>query len=415
MMHPYAAVVGFYDEPLESWLGPTGQSIQSMQFYETDESRGFVRGGKWQVMSTGGPLGLRAAYGGAPLEERFGESLHRNLREQLGRGLEWGVIAEDLPEDSNYIALDAELTDSDGIAAPKDRLPQLRQHARAARLPSRATARGARRRRRAQDGRDAAHARLRLAPARHLQDGRRSRDLGRRCRRAGARRAESLRLRRQRLPDVGGRQPARDDRGGQPALHGAPDRDARIARRCRRERARPGAAGSACRRARPGSRGHAQRDGGRRASRGTRSRARGAARPRAAARPRPRNADGEPGDVLRRLQASDEAGLRGADAGSHGRLLHRSGGAPADRLPGPAVSARARHASRPTGTRPHSPASSRGARSTAARARSARKIVGSSSVSPAAGDHLGPKVAFMHSPLPELWAGEIRAACRSVR
>ena len=86
--------------------GPTGQSIQSMQFYETDESRGFVRGGKWQVMSTGGPLGLRAAYGGAPLEERFGESLHRNLREQLGRGLEWGVIAEDLPEDSNYVALD---------------------------------------------------------------------------------------------------------------------------------------------------------------------------------------------------------------------------------------------------------------------------------------------------------------------
>ena len=119
MMHPYAAVVGFYDEPLESWLGPTGQSIQSMQFYETDESRGFVRGGKWQVMSTGGPLGLRAAYGGAPLEERFGESLHRNLREQLGRGLEWGVIAEDLPEDSNYVTLDPELADSDGIAAPK--------------------------------------------------------------------------------------------------------------------------------------------------------------------------------------------------------------------------------------------------------------------------------------------------------
>jgi choline dehydrogenase-like flavoprotein len=119
MMHPYAAVVGFYDEPLESWLGPTGQSIQSMQFYETDESRGFVRGGKWQVMSTGGPLGLRAAYGGAPLEERFGESLHRNVREQLGRGLEWGVIAEDLPEDSNFIALDPELTDSDGIPAPK--------------------------------------------------------------------------------------------------------------------------------------------------------------------------------------------------------------------------------------------------------------------------------------------------------
>ena len=119
MMHPYAAVVGFYDEPLESWLGPSGQTIQSMQFYETDETRGFVRGGKWQVMPTGGPLGMRAAYGGTPLEERFGASLHRNLKQQLGRGFEWGVIAEDLPEDSNYVMLDPVVADSDGIPAPK--------------------------------------------------------------------------------------------------------------------------------------------------------------------------------------------------------------------------------------------------------------------------------------------------------
>jgi choline dehydrogenase-like flavoprotein len=119
MMHPYAAVVGFYDEPLESWLGPAGQSIHSLQFYETDESRGFVRGAKWQVMPTGGPLGLRAGYGGAPLEERFGHALHRNQEEQLGRGFEWGLIAEDLPEESNVVTLDAELTDSSGVPAPK--------------------------------------------------------------------------------------------------------------------------------------------------------------------------------------------------------------------------------------------------------------------------------------------------------
>jgi choline dehydrogenase-like flavoprotein len=119
MMHPYAAVVGFYDEPLDSWLGPAGHLIQSLQFYETDESRGFVRGAKWQIMPTGGPLGLRAGYGGAPLEDRFGPALHRNLREQLGRGFEWGLIAEDLPEESNYVTLDASLCDTDGIPAPK--------------------------------------------------------------------------------------------------------------------------------------------------------------------------------------------------------------------------------------------------------------------------------------------------------
>jgi choline dehydrogenase-like flavoprotein len=119
MMHPYAAVVGFYEEPLESWLGPSGQSIQSMQFYETDLSRGFVRGAKWQVMPTGGPLGLRSGFSGAPLEERFGSNLHRNLEQQLGRGFEWGIIAEDLPEESNFVTLDHQVADSDGIPAPR--------------------------------------------------------------------------------------------------------------------------------------------------------------------------------------------------------------------------------------------------------------------------------------------------------
>ena len=119
MMHPYAAVTGLFDEPLESWLGPAGQSIQSMQFYETDTSRGFVRGAKWGVMPSGGPLGLRAAYGGKALDETWGANLHRNTRKVFGRSFEWGIIAEDLPDENNRVMLDPDLTDSDGIAAPR--------------------------------------------------------------------------------------------------------------------------------------------------------------------------------------------------------------------------------------------------------------------------------------------------------
>ena len=119
MMHPYAAVTGYFDEPLESWLGPAGQTIQSMQFYETDAARGFVRGAKWQVMPSGGPLGMRAAYGGKPLEEAWGANLHRNTRKVFGRAFEWGIIAEDLPDETNRVVLDAKLCDSDGIPSPK--------------------------------------------------------------------------------------------------------------------------------------------------------------------------------------------------------------------------------------------------------------------------------------------------------
>jgi choline dehydrogenase-like flavoprotein len=119
MMHPYGAVVGSYEDELESWIGPSGQSIQSMQFYETDESRGFVRGAKWNVMPTGGPLGMRAGYGGRPVKESWGANFHRNVKAVMGRSFEWGIIAEDLPDETNQVVLDPELTDSDGIPAPK--------------------------------------------------------------------------------------------------------------------------------------------------------------------------------------------------------------------------------------------------------------------------------------------------------
>jgi choline dehydrogenase-like flavoprotein len=119
MMHPYAAVVGTYEEELESWLGPAGELLHSMQFYETDKSRGFVRGAKWNVMPSGGPLGMRAGYGGRPVDESFGVNFHKNLKRALGKSFEWGIIAEDLPDYKNRVVLDPKLTDSDGIPAPK--------------------------------------------------------------------------------------------------------------------------------------------------------------------------------------------------------------------------------------------------------------------------------------------------------
>jgi choline dehydrogenase-like flavoprotein len=119
MMHPYAAVNGLFDEPLESYLGPSGQVIHSMQFVESDPSRGFVRGGKWQVMPSGGPLGLRAGYSGKALDDAWGVNFHKNTRRTFGRSFEWGIIAEDLPEFENRVVLDGSLTDSDGIPSPK--------------------------------------------------------------------------------------------------------------------------------------------------------------------------------------------------------------------------------------------------------------------------------------------------------
>lgn len=126
MMHPYAAVVGVYPENLESWLGPAGQSIVSTHFYETDKSRGFVRGAKWLVMPSGGPLGHRSGYAGRPDDDAsnegipgWGSEFHRQTRERFGRSFEWGIVAEDLPDPGNRLTLSSSLVDSDGLPSPK--------------------------------------------------------------------------------------------------------------------------------------------------------------------------------------------------------------------------------------------------------------------------------------------------------
>ena len=39
-----------------SWQGQFGDLIESLEFYETDEKRGFVRGARWGLAPTGGPI-----------------------------------------------------------------------------------------------------------------------------------------------------------------------------------------------------------------------------------------------------------------------------------------------------------------------------------------------------------------------
>jgi len=119
MLHPYMSVLGIYDDDLESWLGPWGTPLLSLQFADTDESRGFARGAQWDVMPIGGPLMALARYDDLPFDERWGPKLHDLLRRTVGRAFDWGIGIEDLPSEDNFVAIHGSLTDSDGIPAPK--------------------------------------------------------------------------------------------------------------------------------------------------------------------------------------------------------------------------------------------------------------------------------------------------------
>ncbi len=119
MMHPFVGVLGIYEEQLESWLGPFGANLYSLQFAETDLSRGFARGAKWSAMPVPGPMEVLARYADLPIAERTGAAGMALVERALGRAFEWGASIEDLPDESNTVTLSPDLADSSGIPAPK--------------------------------------------------------------------------------------------------------------------------------------------------------------------------------------------------------------------------------------------------------------------------------------------------------
>jgi choline dehydrogenase-like flavoprotein len=118
MMHPFGTVVGLFDEDLGSTHGAWGQHLHSLEFYETDVSRGFARGAKWGLQPTGGPVSMTRSYPWGA-NEIWGAGFHQGIRKRLGHSAMWGIIAEDLPDEANRVVLDPKVTDADGIPAPK--------------------------------------------------------------------------------------------------------------------------------------------------------------------------------------------------------------------------------------------------------------------------------------------------------
>ena len=118
MLHPTNGVVGFYDEDLQSNLGPAGQPVVSFEFYESDESRGFARGAKLQAMPTPGPLNAIEFHRGLEYEDLWGANSHKIAR-RAQNGILWSSVTEDLPREENSISLSDVETDDSGIPAAK--------------------------------------------------------------------------------------------------------------------------------------------------------------------------------------------------------------------------------------------------------------------------------------------------------
>ena len=119
MFHPLKGVSGVFDEPMKGHEGPMACSIMSHEFYETDPQRDFVRGYGLHSGRSSPPLTFAMGGFGAENPIPWGPR-HREIMDDIypyRAGLT--IVSEDLPEESNCVTLDPELTDSDGIPAPK--------------------------------------------------------------------------------------------------------------------------------------------------------------------------------------------------------------------------------------------------------------------------------------------------------
>ncbi|SCX05303.1 GMC family oxidoreductase [Candidatus Aquiluna sp. UB-MaderosW2red] len=122
MMHPFGAVAGVFDHDIESAVSPLGQQLQSMHFYESDPSRGFVRGVKWGLQPTGGPLSLTRSYPWeAANESLWYENFHSTVKRRYNRSAMFSFVGEDLPLESNRVELDEESSDDSGLPGVKIR------------------------------------------------------------------------------------------------------------------------------------------------------------------------------------------------------------------------------------------------------------------------------------------------------
>ncbi len=117
MFHPWATIYGYLDEPMDGHRGPP-LCVWSQEFYETDLSRGFVRGYNLQF-NRGIGVATEAVATEAAGILPWGERHHETFRGLVGRRMSVGVCTEDLPEEHNRVTLDPVLKDGHGIPAPK--------------------------------------------------------------------------------------------------------------------------------------------------------------------------------------------------------------------------------------------------------------------------------------------------------
>lgn len=115
MMHPVAYARGLFDDELDGPAGPVGAALYSHEFYETDLTRGFVRGLQIQVTRENSPLAQALR-----LSPSWGAKAQRDLAEEFRHSMVLMIVTEDLPDAENRVIL-LDRMEADGLPGVKMR------------------------------------------------------------------------------------------------------------------------------------------------------------------------------------------------------------------------------------------------------------------------------------------------------
>lgn len=107
--HEYVFAVGIFDDPLDGYVG-NYISGGSFEFYETDESRGFINGGFIGASMTGQPINWIL-----PGRPSWGQAAKDADREYFNHAMKIGNTVHDLPVESNRVDLDPNVVDAWGM------------------------------------------------------------------------------------------------------------------------------------------------------------------------------------------------------------------------------------------------------------------------------------------------------------
>ena len=87
--HEYSAAVGTFDDPIYAWAGGGYVSASSFQFYEHDDSRGFVGGGHIACAGVGIPLPINWSLPDRPAWGAGAKQVDRELLQPQHGGRRW--------------------------------------------------------------------------------------------------------------------------------------------------------------------------------------------------------------------------------------------------------------------------------------------------------------------------------------